>query len=83
MLMLSLNNFIGSVHVSAPAVLGPPQMLSLVEMRDDAHPKLVLINIPPPPVTHGLSIVCLHVYSEPVSMGFQNNNNKKKCVNAR
>ncbi len=43
--------------MSAPAVLGPPQMLSLVEMRDDAHPKLVLINIPPPPVTHGLSIV--------------------------
>ncbi len=31
MLMLGLNHFIGSVHVSAAAVLGPPQMLSLVE----------------------------------------------------
>ncbi len=29
MLMLSLNNFIGSVNLSNPAVLGPPQMLSL------------------------------------------------------
>ncbi len=45
MLMLSL--IIGSVHVSDAAVLGPPQMLSLVETRDDTHPKPELINIPP------------------------------------
>ncbi len=64
MLMLSLNNFIGSVHVSAAAVLGPAQMLSLVEILDDTHPKPVLINIPPILFPHGLS-----VYSTPVSKG--------------
>ncbi len=65
MLMLSLNNFIGSIHVNAPAVLGPPQMLSLVETRNDTHPKTVLINIPP----LMWPMVCLYVYSEPVSNG--------------
>lgn len=48
MLMLSLNNFIGS----AAAVLGPPQMLSLVETHDDTHPK----PHPTLPVTDGLSV---------------------------
>ncbi len=61
MLMLSL--IIGSVHVSDAAVLGPPQMLSLVETRDDTHPKPELINIPP----LLWPMVCLYVYSEPVS----------------
>ncbi len=63
--MLSLNNFIRECHVSAAAVLGPPQMLSLVETRDDTHPKPVLINIPP----LLWPMVCLYVYSEPVSNG--------------
>ncbi len=37
MLMLSLNNCIGSVHVSAAAGLGPPQMLSLLTAHPLAH----------------------------------------------
>ncbi len=46
------------------AVLGPPQMLLLVETRDDdTHPKPVLINIPP----LLWPMVCLYVNSEPVS----------------
>ncbi len=43
--------------------LGPPQMLSLVETRDDTHPKTVLINTPP----LLWPMVYLYVYSEPVS----------------
>ncbi len=65
MLMLSLNNFIGNIHVSAPAVLGPPQNLSVVETRDDTHPKPVLINISP----LLWPMVCLYVNSGPVSNG--------------
>ncbi len=58
MLMLSLDNYIGSVHVSAAAVLGPPR-LSLVETRDDTHLKPVLI--PTPPVTH---VMCMCIQSQ-------------------
>ncbi len=49
MLMLSLIylkkiNYRERFMCSAAAVLGPPQMLSLVEKRDDTHPKPVLIR---------------------------------------
>ncbi len=58
MLMLNLNNLIGSIQVSTAVVLGPHQMLSLFETHDDdAHPKPVLINIPP----LRWPMVCLYV----------------------
>ncbi len=50
-------------HVSAAAVLGPPQMLSLVETHDDTHPKSALINIHPSCDPNGLS-VCVFRASE-------------------
>ncbi len=54
-----------TAHVFTAAVLGPPQMISLVETHDDTHPKPVLINIPP----LLWPMVCLYVYSEPVNNG--------------
>ncbi len=74
--MLSLNNLIGSVHVSAAVVLGPPQMLSFV----DTHPKPVLINTHP---SCDPWFVCMWIQSK-WATDFQNiNNNNKNCVNVR
>ncbi len=57
MLMLSLNHFIGRVHVSAAAVLDPPQILSSRPSQARTAQHLT------PPVTHGF----LYVNSEPLS----------------
>ncbi len=72
MLMLSLNHFNRSIHVTAVAVLGLPQILSFVETRDDAHPKPLLIKIPP----LLWLMVCLYVYAmqSQWAMVFKSNN---------
>ncbi len=62
------------MHVSDPAGLGPPRMLSLIETRDDTHPKPLLINIPP-------LLWPVWILSQ-WTIGFQNNNNNKNWVNA-